>query len=342
MSCDFTEKVSLLIDGELPPIELRAAERHLLDCAECQQARADFLSVRSQISDYVPALAPAAPRRELARLLLQPAAANSRWREVTTGFFGPRRLTPALATVAATLLFVCAMALVFHFRSQRRGAGFDRTPPTVVQQQTPTLPSSGPANDNRESSAPKKPDQVVRNSEPQRKTIQRTIAVAVVKPDDAANESARAGNTPQALAPRENKIAPDYVATDASSANSANVRSADTETLTAQHVEQSELLLRAFRNLRPGSPEGNDLGYERRRAQQLFYQNVLLRREADAAGNVEVATLLESLEPILLDIANLSDHAHDEDVGVIKERVERKNLVALLQVNSTSMARANE
>src|SRR5713226_3474851 len=177
MSCDFTEKVSLLIDGEMPPIELRAAERHLLDCAECQQVRADFLSMRSQISDYVPALAPAAPRRELARLLSKPAAANSqsRWREVRTGLFGARRLTPALATVAATLLFVCAMALVFHFRSQRRGGGFDRTPPTVVQKQTPTLPSSGPANDNRESSGPKKPDQVVRNSEPQRKTIQRTI-----------------------------------------------------------------------------------------------------------------------------------------------------------------------
>jgi hypothetical protein len=164
----------------------------------------------------------------------------------------------------------------------------------------------------------------------------------VVLPDDAANKSAPAGNTAQAPALRENKIAADYIATNASSANSANIRSADAETLTAQHVEQSELLLRAFRNLRPGSQEGNDLGYERQRAQQLFYQNVLLRREADAAGNVEVATLLESLEPILLDIANLSDHAHDEDVGAIKERVERKNLVALLQVNSTSMARANE
>src|SRR5882762_3183824 len=137
MSCDFTEKVSLLIDGELPPIELRAAERHLLDCAECQQVRTDFLNMRSQISDYIPALAPATPRRELALLLSQPAL---RGRELWTGLFGTRRLTPALATVVATLLFVCAMALVFHFRSQRRGAGFDSTPPRVVQKQAPTLP----------------------------------------------------------------------------------------------------------------------------------------------------------------------------------------------------------
>ena len=72
-----------------------------------------------------------------------------------------------------------------------------------------------------------------------------------------------------------------------------------------------------------------------------FIKNILLRREADASGDVQVSTLLESLEPILLDIANLPDQPHDEDVKAIKERVERKNLVALLQVNS-ALARANE
>jgi hypothetical protein len=44
-----------------------------------------------------------------------------------------------------------------------------------------------------------------------------------------------------------------------------------------------------------------------KRAQQLVYQNMMLRREADAAGDVQIASLLESLEPILLDIANLPD-----------------------------------
>ena len=120
----------------------------------------------------------------------------------------------------------------------------------------------------------------------------------------------------------------------------AHIRSGDTETLTAQHVGQAELLLREFRNLRSRSkPASGALNHERRRAQQLFYQNVLLRREADSAGNVEVATLLESLEPILLDIANLADQAQDNEVRVIKDRVERQNLVALLQVNSTALVR---
>ena len=158
-------------------------------------------------------------------------------------------------------------------------------------------------------------------------------------------DAARANVRSKPTSSSENTAAPNDLALDASRADTttaAHIRSADTETLTAQHVEQSELLLRAFRNLPETQVKGNVLGYERRRAQQLFYQNVLLRREADATGDVEVATLLENLEPILLDIANLPARANDEDVRAIKERVERKNLVALLQVNSTSLARANE
>ncbi len=42
MSCDYTEKISQLIDGELAPAEAREVERHLLSCADCEQVRADF------------------------------------------------------------------------------------------------------------------------------------------------------------------------------------------------------------------------------------------------------------------------------------------------------------
>jgi len=42
MSCNYTEKVSSLIDGELSAAEARDIERHLLNCAECEQQRADF------------------------------------------------------------------------------------------------------------------------------------------------------------------------------------------------------------------------------------------------------------------------------------------------------------
>jgi len=101
------------------------------------------------------------------------------------------------------------------------------------------------------------------------------------------------------------------------------------------------LLLRSFRNVRDDEARA-EISYERQRAQKLVYQNIMLRREADASGDVQVSTLLDSLEPILLDIANLPDRPPYRDVSAIKQRVERKNLVALLQVNSTALARANE
>jgi hypothetical protein len=119
------------------------------------------------------------------------------------------------------------------------------------------------------------------------------------------------------------------------------VRPADVQTMTAMHFDKSETLLLGFRNVRlnePGSAE--EIAYERKRAQQLVYQNMMLRREADASGDVQTESLLESLEPILLDIANLPDKPDTDAVRVIRERVERKNIVPLLRVNSTALARA--
>lgn len=119
------------------------------------------------------------------------------------------------------------------------------------------------------------------------------------------------------------------------------VRSADAQTMTAMHFEKSETLLLAFKNIRLNEAgSGTEVSYERKRAQQLVMQNMMLRREADAAGDVQIASLLESLEPILLDIANLPDKPNEDAVRVIRERVERKNIVALLRVNSTALARA--
>jgi hypothetical protein len=118
-------------------------------------------------------------------------------------------------------------------------------------------------------------------------------------------------------------------------------KAGDIQALTAMHLQKSELLLRAFRNVRAaktGRPA--EIDYERKLAQQLIVRNMMLKREADASGDIQVSSLLENLEPILLDIANLPKDAGTDDVRVINERVERKNIVALLQVNSTVLARA--
>ena len=42
----------------------------------------------------------------------------------------------------------------------------------------------------------------------------------------------------------------------------------------------------------------------------------------------------------LIDIANLPDRPDENSVRTIRQRVERKNIVPLLRVNSTALARA--
>ena len=149
-------------------------------------------------------------------------------------------------------------------------------------------------------------------------------------------------HVPELLPPHE-ASAPRYITINATAPVAAPVRPVDAGTLAARHVEQAGLLLRAFRNARTVEQDAAaDLSYEKRRARQLLYQNIVLRREAANEGNVQLASLLDSLEPILIDIANLPDQPHADDVRAICERIGRKNLVALLEVNSNTLARAYE
>ena len=103
----------------------------------------------------------------------------------------------------------------------------------------------------------------------------------------------------------------------------------------ARHVEQAQMLLRSVRNARlAGEPQSGSLADERRRSRQLLYRNMVLRREAERRGDVAVESVLDSLEPILIDIANLPDKPAREDVLSITERMRKKQIVAMLQVAS--------
>ena len=60
-----------------------------------------------------------------------------------------------------------------------------------------------------------------------------------------------------------------------------------------------------------------------------------MRRDAEAKGRLQVEAVLSSLEPFLLDIANLPDHPSNDEVKSIKERIRKKEIVSTLQVYST-------
>lgn len=51
MNCEFAERVSLLIDGELPEAEAEKVTAHLENCPECQALEKDFLFFRQQLRE---------------------------------------------------------------------------------------------------------------------------------------------------------------------------------------------------------------------------------------------------------------------------------------------------
>jgi negative regulator of sigma E activity len=301
MNCNFTEKISSLIDGELSAIEAREVERHLLGCGECQQVRADFLNLRSQIVNFESSLQPEVQNRALKKILSTPRRAPAR------GFawgFG----TSAVAF--ATLLVVAAIIGLLMYKSSNTGTNDKH----LAAQQTPTPVPSASVQQPEPSPSPNKGNE---ETAPRRSPSPAPKKQPPVREPKPGEQFAAIPSTPDP------------------------VRSADAQTMTALHFEKSETLLVAFRNVRMNEPgAASEVAYERKRAQQLVLQNMMLRREADASGDVQISSLLENLEPILIDIANLPDKPDKDAVRVIRQRVERKNIVPLLRVNSTALARA--
>jgi hypothetical protein len=104
---------------------------------------------------------------------------------------------------------------------------------------------------------------------------------------------------------------------------------------TIRHFEKAQLMLRSFRNA--SAVKGSvatDLAYERQLSRRLLYQNILLRRDAEMKGNLPAEEALSSLEPFLIDIANLPDKPSSGELGGIRERLRRKELIASLQISS--------
>jgi Putative zinc-finger len=100
---------------------------------------------------------------------------------------------------------------------------------------------------------------------------------------------------------------------------------------TAKHIEQTQILLRSIKNVAIADNDDEiDVTYDKALSRRLLNENVVLRRDAEMKAKFPTKTLLADLEPFLIDIANLPDRASAEDVRVIKERVQKTEIVAAL------------
>jgi hypothetical protein len=109
----------------------------------------------------------------------------------------------------------------------------------------------------------------------------------------------------------------------------------------ARHFEKAQLLLRSFRNASAAKGESTlDISYEKEMSRNLLSKNIVLRRGVEARGIYPLEQVLSSLEPILIDIANLAEKPSLDEVNSIKQRMQRKEIVATLQVYSAQASLA--
>jgi hypothetical protein len=100
----------------------------------------------------------------------------------------------------------------------------------------------------------------------------------------------------------------------------------------ARHVEQTQMLLRSFKNARASETGSVDVAYEKNLSRKLLAQNATLQLEAEVKGDKETKQVLDEIKPFLLDIANLRENPSREEVRSIRERVRKNEIVAALQV----------
>ena len=117
----------------------------------------------------------------------------------------------------------------------------------------------------------------------------------------------------------------------------ATVRIARTEGFferaAGEHLQRSRLLLQDLVNVASnGEPPMEALLDSRRRGEELLSDNRSLRLAAERHQNERLSGLLEELETVMLDIANLDPEIATDMLPAIQRRIERHNLLIKIEV----------
>ena len=292
------------IDGEAPERDAEQVSAHLITCANCAR---EFETLTGEQEIY------ARYDRELeipqsmwgviaARTAVEHSAIGTRsrsgLRQWFAGLFTLPRFGFAFSSAMAVLI-VAVAAGVIYLRNHR-----DQNPPFIAGRNNvnPLAP-------------PTKPTEVANPG-----------AIGTGKP--LIPPLANPANTSKVNQPaRKKSFAGDQGGVLFTDAAYTDIEDRDT----ASHLEQAQNLLLSIRNIKSDDDEEIDVTYEKSESRRLLNENIVLRRDAEIAGKFPAKSVLGSLEPFLIDIANLPDKAPAPDVREIKERVQKTEIVAELR-----------
>lgn len=106
------------------------------------------------------------------------------------------------------------------------------------------------------------------------------------------------------------------------------------------HLERSQTVLAELANA--GTPTGKlDISYERQAAEDLVESNRLYRQTASASGDVATESLLDELEPVLLEIAHSPTELSAGELKSLRSQIEDRGILFKVKVFGTRVAQSN-
>jgi anti-sigma factor RsiW len=293
MKCEVCQELlEEYLDGELATVEQEEISAHLITCADCSASFSTLAAEQELFSRYDRELE--VPPFLWTRIAQDTVAANNSgrlgWRHHAATIFA----RPIVAAAVAILLIAIAVG--------------------VLNTKDPTLPRDGT-------------DFTQATSVPQRGSVGSML------PETGGDQPTQQPDPrPITQQPKHKTRRASRAKIDQSGVLSSDLGYVDLyERDTAKHIEKTQNLLRSIRNVSVSEgDEEIDVTYDKALSRRLLNENVVLRRDAEMKAKFPTKSLLADVEPFLIDIANLPDHARPEDVRVIKERVQKTEIVAAL------------
>jgi Flagellar biosynthesis/type III secretory pathway ATPase len=294
--------LEVYLDGEAGERNDEHVREHLMKCASCESAF-EALTAENELFvryDRELEVSPAVWNGIAARIAAEGNGAGkskSSFSEWFAGLFAMPSFRFAAPAVAFALIAI--VIGVAYWRTRPESA----PPNKVAQQDNAPLPT--PKSDDSQQTA------VPGSAGPVKDDEQQPILVAQ---NDKRSPVKR---------PHSNIETSDVIFTEASDMEDKD---------TASHLEQAQNLLISVRSIQMADDDQEvDVSYEKSESRRLLNENIVLRRDAEMAGKFPAKSVLGSLEPFLIDIANLPDKAPAKDIRQIRDRVQKTEIVAELR-----------
>ena len=292
------------IDGEAPERDAEQVSAHLITCGDCAQefemltAEQEIYACYDRELEIPQSMWGAIAARTAVEYGAIEARSRSGARQWLAGLFALPRIGFAFSGAMAVLVVAVAVGVIYLRNHQEQ-----RTP--LIAGTNNVNPLSRPTKATEQTNPP-----IEQTSKPL--ISQSPIQGKTLKVNQPAGKKSVAGDQGGVLF------------TDAAY---PDIEDRDT----ASHLEQAQNLLLSIRNIKSDDDEEIDVTYEKSESRRLLNENIVLRRDAEMAGKFPAKSVLGSLEPFLIDIANLPDKAPAPDVRQIKERVQKTEIVAELR-----------